>query len=73
MHHDSAEGHQPMVRISLMLAVEHVAEAAEWYTRALGAVELWNLGSVIGLQIGGAPLFLHEATHTGFVNPATSG
>ena len=47
-------------------------EAAAWYTRALGASELWNLGSVVGLQIDGAPFFLHEPTE-GFVSPAASG
>jgi uncharacterized glyoxalase superfamily protein PhnB len=31
-------------RISLMLAVEDAAEAADWYKRALGAAELWSLG-----------------------------
>jgi uncharacterized glyoxalase superfamily protein PhnB len=56
-----------------MLAVEHAGKAAEWYVRTLGAVELWNLGSVIGLQIDGAPFFLHEPTNTGFVSPATTG
>jgi uncharacterized glyoxalase superfamily protein PhnB len=37
--------------ISLMLAVPGAREAADWYGRALGAVELWNLGSVIGLEL----------------------
>ena len=60
------------IQISLMLAVEDAKEAAAWYTRALGARELWNLGSVVGLQIDGAPFFLHEPTE-GFVSPAASG
>ena len=47
-------------RISVMLIVSNAKEAASWYERALGAQELWNLGSVIGLEIGGAPIFLHE-------------
>lgn len=59
--------------ISLMLAVDEAPRAADWYTRALGAAELWNLGSVIGLEIDGAPLFLHEPTTTGFVSPAATG
>jgi PhnB protein len=67
------ESSQSMVCISLMLAVEDAGQVAEWYMRALGAVELWNLGSVIGLQIDGAPFFLHEPIHAGFVSPATSG
>ena len=60
------------IQISLMLAVEDAKEAAAWYTRALGARELWNLGSVVGLQIDGAPFFLHEPTE-GSVSPAASG
>jgi PhnB protein len=28
---------------------------------ALGATELWNLGGVAGLEIDGAPFYLHEA------------
>ncbi|MEV8147005.1 hypothetical protein AB0O52_02520 [Arthrobacter sp. NPDC080073] len=28
--------------------------------RALGAVELWNLGGVAGLAVDGAPFFIHE-------------
>jgi PhnB protein len=50
------------LRISLMLAVENAAEAAAWYERALGATQLWSLGSVVGLEVEGAPFFLHEPT-----------
>lgn len=46
--------------ISVMLIVPDAGLAARWYQRALGAEELWSLGSVVGLQIGGAPFFLHE-------------
>jgi PhnB protein len=60
-------------QISLMLAVPSAPAAADWYKRALGASELWSLGSVIGLEIEGAPLFLHEATSTGFESPASPG
>jgi PhnB protein len=42
------------------------------YKRALGAAELWSLGSVIGLAIDGAPFFLHEQTNTGFVSPSAT-
>jgi PhnB protein len=59
--------------ISLMLAVEDASEAADWYKRALGATELWSLGSVLGLRIEEAPIFLHQPTDTGFVSPAASG
>ena len=44
--------------ISLMVAVPDAPAATEWYKGALGATELWNLGSVVGLEIGGAPFFL---------------
>ena len=60
-------------QISLMLAVPSAPAAADWYKRALGASELWSLGSVIGLEIEGAPLFLHEPTSTGFASPASPG
>ena len=59
--------------ISLMLAVEDAPAAAEWYISALGASEMWSLGSVRGLEIGGAPFFLHEPTDTGFTSPAALG
>ena len=61
------------VQISLMLAVEDAGTAAAWYKRALGATELWSLGSVIGLRVDGAPFFLHEPTDAGFVSPLLSG
>jgi PhnB protein len=56
--------------ISLMLAVPSASAAAGWYERALGATTLWNHGSVVGLEIEGAPFFLHEPTGTGFDSPA---
>jgi PhnB protein len=62
-----------MARISLMLAVEDARVAADWYTRALGATELWSLGSVVGLEIERAPFFLHEPTSNGFDSPAATG
>ncbi len=46
--------------ISVMLIVPDANAAAAWYKRALGAAELWNLGGVAGLEISGAPFFLHE-------------
>lgn len=45
--------------ISLMLAVPSAPAAADWYKRALGAAELWNVGGIMGLEIEGAPFFLH--------------
>jgi PhnB protein len=61
------------VHISLMMAVEDAPAASAWYQRALGASELWSLGSVAGLQIAGAPFFLHEQTSSGFESPAVIG
>ena len=59
--------------ISTMLAVSDAAAAAAWYRRALGAEELWNLGSVIGLSIAGAPIFLGEPSNNGWDSPARLG
>jgi len=56
-----------------MLAVPSAPAAADWYKRALGATELWNLGGVVGLEIEEAPFFLHEPTGTGFSSPAALG
>jgi PhnB protein len=47
--------------ISVMLIVPDAAAAVRWYTTALGAVTLWDLGGVAGLHLDGAPFFLHEA------------
>jgi uncharacterized glyoxalase superfamily protein PhnB len=44
-----------------MLIVPDTPAAVGWYAEALGATELWNLGSVAGLEVEGAPFFLHEA------------
>jgi uncharacterized glyoxalase superfamily protein PhnB/predicted enzyme related to lactoylglutathione lyase len=46
--------------ISVMLIVPDANAAVDWYRRALGAEVLWDLGGVAGLQVGGAPFFLHE-------------
>jgi PhnB protein len=59
--------------ISLMVAVPDAAAAAEWYRRALGATELWNLGSVVGLEVQGAPFFLAEPESNGWASPAELG
>jgi PhnB protein len=56
-----------------MLAVSDAPTAAAWYKDALGATELWNLGSVIGLEIGGAPLFLAQPESNGWTDPAALG
>ena len=46
--------------ISVMLIVPDADAAVAWYTRALGANVLWDLGGVAGLDVRGAPFFLHE-------------
>jgi PhnB protein len=47
--------------LSVMLIVSDAAAAVSWYTEALGASLLWDLGGVAGLHLDGAPFFLHEA------------
>ncbi|HLO33115.1 MAG TPA: VOC family protein [Anaerolineales bacterium] len=59
--------------ISLMLAVPNAPAAVEWYKRALGAKELWSLGSVVGLEIEGAPFFLGEPARNGWESPTVVG
>jgi PhnB protein len=59
--------------ISVMVAVADAPSAVAWYKRALGAVELWNLGSVAGLRIAGAPFFVGESTNNGWECPAKLG
>ena len=59
--------------ISVMLAVPDAARAAAWYREALGAEELWNLGSVVGLTIAGAPLFIGEPANNGWDVPERLG
>ena len=55
--------------ISVMLAVEDTPTAVEWYQRALGATLLWSLGSVAGMEMGGAALFLGEPARNGWESP----
>jgi uncharacterized glyoxalase superfamily protein PhnB len=59
--------------ISVMLAVPDAARASEWYKRALGATELWNLGSVVGMEIDGAPFFLAEPERDDWATPERAG
>jgi PhnB protein len=61
--------------ISVMLIVPDGAAAVDWYKRALGARELWDLGGVAGLEVAGAPFFLHETvpTNRGEASPSESG
>ena len=41
--------------ISVMLAVSDTPAAVEWYKRALGAKQLWSLGSVDCSQLINGP------------------
>lgn len=59
--------------ISVMLAVPDAAAAAQWYARALGATQLWNLGSVVGLTVEGAPFFLGEPENNRWDTPTAVG
>jgi len=65
------QGNAPV--ITVMLAVEDTPKAIEWYKRALGATELWNLGPVAGLEIGGAPFFLGQPSKNGWERPTKLG
>lgn len=59
--------------ISVMLAVPDGPAAVEWYKRAIGATELWSLGSVAGLEIEGAPFFVGEPEANGWESPIRLG
>jgi uncharacterized glyoxalase superfamily protein PhnB len=59
--------------ISVMLAVSDTPAAVEWYKRALKAKDLWSLGSVAGLEIGGAPFFLGQPENNGWESPVRLG
>jgi len=56
-----------------MLAVPDATAAARWYAQSLGATELWNLGSVVGLTVEGAPFFLGEPANNDWDTPAECG
>jgi PhnB protein len=51
----------PATSLSVMLIVADAAAAVRWYRSALTATVLWDLGGVAGLEVAGAPFFLHEA------------
>ena len=56
-----APGRPAEAHLSVMLIVPDAEAAISWYRTALDATELWDLGGVAGLQMHGAPFFLHEA------------
>lgn len=64
---------QPALTISLMIAVEDVAAAIDWYRQALGAQVQWSLGSVAALRISGAPILLAEPANNGWEAPSRLG
>ena len=47
--------------VSVMLIVADAVAAIAWYTHALGAEVMWDLGGVAALHLHGAPFLLHEA------------
>jgi PhnB protein len=59
--------------ISVMVAVPDAPTAVDWYKRALGAIELWNLGSVVGMEIAGAPFFVGQPESNGWESPTKLG
>jgi PhnB protein len=59
--------------LSVMLAVSDTPKAVAWYQQAVGARILWSLGSVAGLEIEGAPFFLHEPVKNKFSSPKEIG
>jgi PhnB protein len=67
----SSTTHQTV--ISLMLAVPDTPAAVDWYKAALGANLIWDLGSVAGLEIDGAPFFLHQPVENKFASPNELG
>lgn len=59
--------------ISVMVAVPNAPAAVAWYKEALGAAELWNLGTVVGLELLGAPFFVAEPANNGWESPGVVG
>jgi uncharacterized glyoxalase superfamily protein PhnB len=62
-----------MNAISVMLAVPDASRAVAWYQKALGARQLWNLGSVVGMEIDGAPFFFAEPERDDWATPERAG
>jgi PhnB protein len=62
--------------VSPMLAVPNGAEAMEFYKRAFGATERWQIGDgeVAGMFIDGAPFFFaNETPSRGALSPLRAG
>jgi PhnB protein len=69
----NADKQHPTLVLSLMLAVPDAPKAVDWYKKAMGAKELWNLGSVVGLEVNGAAFFLGEPENNGWESPLKLG
>ena len=67
----NSQNSQPL--ISVMLAVSNAPAAVDWYKKALGATELWNFGSVVGLEANGAVFFVGEPANNGWESPEKLG
>jgi PhnB protein len=63
----------PPIVLSVMLAVPDAPAASAWYRQALGAIELWNLGSVIGLELQGARFFIGLPENNRWESPSVVG
>jgi PhnB protein len=68
-----ARGDDGAAVISLMVAVPDAAEAVAWYGEAVGATVQWDLGSVVGLEVAGAPFFLAQPEGNGWDDPVAVG
>jgi PhnB protein len=59
--------------ISVMLIVPDARAAVAWYKEALGAAVLWDLDGVAGLEVGGAPFFIHQVNPQNPVEDSPTG
>ena len=61
------------IEITVMLAVSSASDAAARYEKALNAIRIWDLGSVIGLRAYGAEFFVGEPQNNGWNTPLELG
>jgi PhnB protein len=59
--------------LSVMVAVKDAQAAAKWYEEALGAQKLWDLSSVIGMEIDGSPFFIGQPEANAWEYPEKLG
>ena len=69
----TSDARNTQIILSVMLAVTDASAAVTWYKKALDATELWNFGSVVGLQIANAVFFLGEPAKNGWESPEKLG